>query len=186
MSIQKALSILQTLQDRGVLSSYAVTGAVAALAYIQPTLTQDLDVLVEVSAFDTTKSGLLLTTRLDQALADLGYRERSDVGIVVEGWPIQFIPVASDLDQRAIETAQQIELGNTDHQKVLVLRPEYVVAKALEVGRSKDYDRVEAFLDQSAVDLALLKAVIVEMNLMKNWAAFCARVGRTDILGMTQ
>ena len=66
--MEKALLVVQELQARGRLSRYAVTGAVAALFYIEPTFTQDLDILVEVSAFDDLGSGLLLTTRLDAAL----------------------------------------------------------------------------------------------------------------------
>jgi hypothetical protein len=184
MSLSKALAVVHDLHTSGVISSYAITGAVAALAYIEPTLTQDVDILVEVSAFDQLASGPLMTTKLDSALANLGYTERSDVGIVVEGWPIQFIPVANNLDAVSLENAHLMDINQGNGTKVFVLRPEYVVAKALTIGRPKDFDRVSAFLNQDVVDLLKLRAVILEGNLVGAWQHFCAITRLDDVLGI--
>jgi hypothetical protein len=94
MNMKKAIEVIVSLAQRGVIKDYAITGAVAALAYVEPVSTQDLDILVAVGDFDT-KPGLLLLTPIESALEGLGYTQRSDVGVVVEGWPVQFIPVAS-------------------------------------------------------------------------------------------
>jgi hypothetical protein len=72
---------------------------VAALNHIQPTLTEDLDILVSVGAFEKRESGLILLSPIEKALGDMGYMERSEVGYMIEGWPVQFIL----LDQGAVD-----------------------------------------------------------------------------------
>lgn len=44
--MRDALSILNRLQDDGVLGSYAIGGAMAAMFYAEPVTTFDLDVFV--------------------------------------------------------------------------------------------------------------------------------------------
>ena len=49
MSLQKAIEVVTQLADQGAIKQYAITGAVAALNYIQPTLTEDLGILISVA-----------------------------------------------------------------------------------------------------------------------------------------
>lgn len=163
----------------GAIRQYAIAGAVAALSYIQPMLTEDLDVLVSVADFDEHPSGLILQSGIEAKLAALGYTERSGVGVMVEGWPVQFIPVGSPLDEAALREATEVELEGF---KARFLRPEHLVAKAVSLGRLKDLARVEAFLDQDAVDLAALRPVLAEFGLLGAWKAFCVKAGRSDPL----
>ena len=39
----------------------------------------------------------------------MGYTERTDVGYMIDGWPVQFLPAASALDEEALQ--KLIELG---------------------------------------------------------------------------
>ncbi|HEX3651225.1 MAG TPA: hypothetical protein VHU18_00200 [Rhizomicrobium sp.] len=175
MTIRNALEVVVRLAEQGVIGQYAVAGAVATLNYIQPTLTEDLDILISVADFERREPGLILLTPIEEALARAGYTERRAEGIVVEGWPVQFLRVASDLDAEALADAAEVNLATADGQPLLVrvLRPEHVVATALRIGRLKDLARVEAFLEQDAVDLARLKAVLVRFRLMRAWREFC-------------
>jgi hypothetical protein len=43
----------------------------------------------------------------------MGYTERSDVGYMIEGWPVQFLPVASALDEEALEKANELDIDLT-------------------------------------------------------------------------
>lgn len=181
MSMKRAIEVIVSLAQRGVIKDYAITGAVAALAYVEPVSTQDLDILVSVGDFDT-QSGLLLLTPIESALAKIGYTQRSDVGIVVEGWPVQFIPVASMLDEESLREAVDKKFGAAVNARVL--KPEHIVAKAVAVGRLKDLARVEAFLNVAAVDLVALKAVIERHDLKDAWRTFCLKAGRVDLLGL--
>jgi hypothetical protein len=157
MTLRKTIEVVTKLANQGVIEKYAITGAVAALNYIEPMLTEDLDILASVGSFP-----------LEDALAKLGYTDRKEVGIDVEGWPVQFLPVASKLDAEALEQAAEVEFQSEgdDPIKARILRAEHVVANAVKVGRLKDLARVEAFLDQKAVDLEKLKPVLERHGLM--------------------
>ena len=184
MSLQKTIEIVSKLADQGAIKQYAIAGAVATLNYIQPTLTEDLDILISVADFEH-KSGLILLGPIEAALAKMGYTKRSEVGIWIEDWPVQFLPVASPLDEEALIQAADVEFqGDEGPFKARVLRAEYLVATALKVGRLKDLARIDAFLDQSAVDLRDLKAVLERFDLMPAWNAYCAKAGKLDLLGL--
>lgn len=58
MSLRNTIEVVTRLAESGAIERYAIAGAVAALNYIQPTLTEDLDVLV--SHFESRRSGLIL------------------------------------------------------------------------------------------------------------------------------
>ena len=184
MTIRNALEVVVHLAEQGVIGQYAVAGAVAALNYIQPTLTEDLDILISTADFERRDSGLILLTPIEDALAQAGYTERRAEGIVVEGWPVQFLPVASDLDAEALAEAVEVNLGPPGGKPLLVrvLRPEHIVATALKLGRLKDLARVEAFVEQNAVDLGRLKTVLVRFRLMDAWRDFCKKSSRIDPL----
>src|SRR5260370_17955991 len=109
MPLRKTIEVITKLAAEGAIKQYAIVGAVAALNYIQPTLTEDLDVLVSVGDFERRESGLLTLKPIEAALAKLGYAERSDVGIWIGNWPVQFLPVASALDEEALSQAAEVE-----------------------------------------------------------------------------
>lgn len=67
--------------------------------------------LVSIGDLEERSSGLVLLTPIESALAQMGYSERTDVGIRVEGWPVQFLPAASDLDAAALIEANEIDMG---------------------------------------------------------------------------
>jgi hypothetical protein len=56
MSMRRTIEVITKLAEQGVIQQYAIAGAVAALNYIEPTLTEDLDILVSVADFEH-KSG---------------------------------------------------------------------------------------------------------------------------------
>jgi len=184
MTLRKTIEVIDKLAANDVIEQYAIAGAVAALNYIQPTLTEDLDILVSVGSFEKRPSGLLLLNPIGEALAKLGYGERRDVGILVEGWPVQFLPVASAFDEEALDQAEEVEFqaGTDPPIKTRVLKAVHVVATAVRLGRLKDLARVEAFLDQKAVDLVELQAVLKRHELLPAWKEFCIKAGKPDPL----
>jgi hypothetical protein len=179
MSLRRTIEVISKLAERGVIKRYAIAGAVAALNYIEPTLTDDLDVLISIGDFTKRQSGLILLEPIEKALAEMGYMNRSDVGIVVAGWPVQFLPVASALDEEALDKAIEVEFRSHGEPpiKARCLRAEHVVAIAVKIGRPKDWARVQEFLEQRAVTLASLKRVLERHGLMDDWKRFCRRSG---------
>lgn len=179
MSMRKTIEVVSRLVERGVIKRYAIAGAVAALNYIEPTLTEDLDILISVDDLENHKSGLILLTPIEEALAKMGYTERTDVGIRIEGWPVQFLPVSSALDEEALDQAIEIEIELTGDPplKARCLTAEHIVATAVKVGRLKDWSRIEAFLNAGVVDLDTLKQILERHDLMGAWKSFCFRSG---------
>jgi hypothetical protein len=179
MSMRKTIEVVAKLAELGAFRSYAIAGAVAALNYIEPTLTEDLDILISVGDFERRASGLILLTPIEKALKEMGYADRSDVGFMIEGWPVQFLPAASPLDEEALEEAIEIEIDSIGQLplKARCLRAEHLAAIAVKVGRLKDLARVQAFLEQKAVDLPALKKILIRHGLMQNWLSFCSKAG---------
>jgi hypothetical protein len=184
MSMRKTIEIITRLATEGAIKNYAIAGAVAALNYIEPTLTEDLDILVSTANFEKHQSGLILLTPIERALASMGYTERTDVGFMIEGWPVQFLPVASPLDEEALENASEIDIDVTGNPplKARCLRAEHLVAIAIKVGRLKDLARVQAFLEGDAVDLAALERVLQRHHLVAEWLSFCTKADIEDPL----
>jgi hypothetical protein len=165
MPLRKTIEVVAKLAAEGAIRQYAIAGAVAALNYIQPTLTEDLDILVSVEDLEERASGLVSLRPIEAALARLGYTERSDIGIWIEGWPVQFLPVASTLDEEALSQAAEVEFQSGEGPIVArILRAEHVVATALKLGRLKDLARVEAFLEQGAIRQYAIAGAVAALN----------------------
>lgn len=182
--MKNALQVISRMVADRVVAAYAVTGAVAALNYIEPTLTEDLDILISVEGLDDQpRSGLVTLAPVFAYLRNAGYADLRNEGIVIEGWPVQFLPVANDLDAEGLAEANEIEIESPNGGapvRVRVLRAEHLVATALNVGRPKDLIRITQFLTEQAVDLSLLRAVLGRHKLRHAWSRFCAQTGVRD------
>jgi hypothetical protein len=74
---------------------------------------------------------------------------------------------------RAVEV--DISLPGDPPLKARCLRAEHVVATAVKLGRLKDWARVQAFLEEAAVDLMALQDVLKRHDLMSHWLNFCTK-----------
>jgi hypothetical protein len=93
-----------------------------------------------------------------------GYQEHRKGGLIIEGWPVQFLPVASDLDAEALAQAQEVEIQINEAEGSVwtrILRAENLVAICLRFGRPKDLIRITQFLEEDAVDLPALSGAII-------------------------
>jgi hypothetical protein len=177
------IAVLNRLEAEGVIGRYAITGAVAAYRHISAALTEVLDLLVSIPS--ASPSGLLAVAPIFARLRQLGYADFSHEGIIIEGWPVQFLPVASDLDAEALERAEPVDIpAGTEGVTVQArsLRPEHLVATALKVGRPKDLLRIQQFLEERTVDLVALQDVLRRYGLIKTWRSVCRRLGVDDPL----
>jgi hypothetical protein len=183
--IKSAFQVINRMVADGAIESYAVAGAVAALNYIEPALTEDLDILISVDPATQSASGLVSLEPVFTYLRKAGYTEFRKEGIVIGGWPVQFLPVANDLDAESLARAAEVEIevgGGAPAIKVRTLRAEHVVATALRVDRPKDRIRISQFLAENAVDLAALRAVLDRHGMRAAWSRFCAQTGIPDPL----
>src|SRR5260370_32295095 len=110
MGMKQTIEVINRMEADGIISRYAIAGAVAAYNYVEPALTDDLDIMI---AFETTQaqpqSGLITLGPVFSYLKDKGYSEFQREAVLIEGWAVQFIPVASDLHAEALAKAEPVD-----------------------------------------------------------------------------
>jgi hypothetical protein len=184
MGMKQTLDVLNRMEGEGVIDRYAIGGAVGAYNYIEPAVTEDPDILMSFESSPTApRTGLITLEPILEHLRQKGYSEFHKEGLIIEGWAVQFLPVANDLDAEALAQAEDVEIRinpKEDPVKTRVLRPEHLVATALRIGRPKDLIRITQFLEDQAVEMRALCDVIDRHDLKDAWRAFCRRAGITD------
>ena len=148
----------------GVVENYAVAGAVGAIFYVEAFSTKDLDVLVPMS-----EGRIVIEFPEFEYLKRRGYTEFENEGIVVEGWPVQFLSATTPLEHEAYMKAQVIDVEGVP---VRVARPEHLVAIMVKVGRQKDIARIAMFLSQDAVQMSAVEDVISRHGLSEKWLEY--------------
>lgn len=165
LATTKAIRVINKLRDEGVISKYAIGGAVGALFYIEPTQTEGIDVFIHLEA---GPGALLITTEpITEHLRGMGYVSWSGDKLVIEGWPVQFLPAGTVLEQEAIDRAVGMPVG----EGVLAAVPpaEYLMAIAINLGRPKDVVRLYQFHAWSAYEPAKLAALLAQHGLVAKW-----------------
>jgi len=137
--MKKTIQVINKLKKKGVIQDYAIGGAVASFFYLEATLTEDLDIFIQI---ESTKGEILTLSSLFQSLEDEGYKEFQKEGIVIDKWPVQFLPVTTDLEKEALRNARHEII---EGESVKVFSSEYLMSICLAVGRSKDKIRFEQF-----------------------------------------
>jgi hypothetical protein len=167
--MKKVFQLLNEMVRDGEIPNYAIGGAIGAVFYVEPFATQDVDVYImmeiESGSFVTKIPGW-------DYLRERGYTEIRGEAIVVEDWPVQFIPVSNALDEEAYLNATTLDF---EGEPVRVVLAEHLIAIMLKTGRLKDLVRVQMFLSQEAVDQEILLDIIRRHRLDKQWADFQTR-----------
>src|SRR5947208_2527880 len=99
--MKKTFAVLNEMVADGAIENYAVAGAIGAIFYVEPFSTEDLDVLVMAS-----EDRLVIELPGWDYLKARGYTKIEKEGIVVEGWPLQFLPATAPLECEAYLNAQ--------------------------------------------------------------------------------
>jgi hypothetical protein len=160
---KKTFAVLNQMIADGVVENYAVAGAIGAMFYVEAFATKDLDVFVPI------QGQLIIELPEFEYLKSRGYTQFENEGIVVEGWPLQFLPATTPLEQEAYIKAEVIDV---DGLPVRVARAEHLVAIMLSVGRQKDVARIAMFLSQDAVELSALEDVMSRHGLSEKWQEY--------------
>ncbi len=172
--MEATLAVLNDLVTRGIIEKYAIGGAVGAIFWAEPFDTIDLDVFVFLPA-DSPPLDPLRTVFVD--LHGRGYRFEGEF-LLIEGVPVQFLPAddPKGLTKAALEKAVAVSyLGGAEPVPAWVLSPEYLIAIALDVHRSKDYERIARLLNEAPVNRQLVSELIERFGLAESWTTFTRR-----------
>jgi hypothetical protein len=160
--MEKTISVLNQMQTDGLFEKHAIGGGIAALFYIEPIATFDLDVFVILPS----SSQLLISLMTIYAwLAKRGYRAEKEQ-IIIEGVPVQFIPVYNELIKESVLNAVEKKYGATDTR---ILLPEYLMAIMLQTSRPKDKERFLKFLEDVDISIDLLNSILVRYGLKEKY-----------------
>ena len=161
--MEKTLKVVGKLKKRGIILDYAIGGGIAALYYIEPLLTYDLDIF-----FVPVEDKIAVLAPLYRWLSDKGYGYERE-HIVIEGVPVQFIPVYNDLVREAVGTAREVKYGGT---RTKVLGREFLVAVMLQTYRPKDKERLARIFEESKPDGRKLLGILKRHGLIDRYREF--------------
>jgi hypothetical protein len=154
-----ALAAIERLKTDGIVSDYAIGGAMALVFWSEPIPTFDIDVFVVLAS----ESKLVSLAPVYEWARRNGYREEAE-HIIIAGLPVQVIPAHNELAEEAIVSAAQLDY---EGQPVRVIRPEYLIALYLEPAArtAKRLGRVAVLLEEGNVDRELLNKLLRRYNL---------------------
>lgn len=158
--MKKILEILNDIKVKGLIEDYAIAGGIATIFYTEPVYTYDLDIFIAIRpGFITGK--VISLSPIYECFTGKGYGWKGE-HIIVEGVPVQFILVDSDLEKDALKDVKNIVYEQT---KTKILKPEYLIAIFLKTGRNKDFEKINRMLKQSKIDREFLNKILKKHNL---------------------
>lgn len=166
LSIQEVIGTLDRMAAEGVISGYAIGGAVGATFYLEPVATLDVDVFV---TFAASPGSLLVSPEpIFRYLGAHGGRVEGEY-IHVAGWPVQFLPPTGPLVEEALNEAIIVEVEGTPAR---VFTAEHLAAIALQTGRAKDKARLLQFVESGVLDAERFEAILSRHGLAGAWQRF--------------
>jgi hypothetical protein len=160
--MKDTFAVIHRMKEAGVIENYAVGGAIAAMFYVDPFATEDVDIFFVIRG---AGDALDLLSPIYAYLGTLGY-VADEAMINIEGWSVQFLPVYNPLIEEAVEQAREVEYLQIP---VRVISAEHLVAIMLDTGRPKDYARIARFLELDVLDMASLTDILLRHNLKDKW-----------------
>lgn len=163
--MKKTLQIIDRMHKEGLYKKYAIGGGIASLFYIEPIATFDLDIFV---ILPESEEVLLSLSPLYDWLREKKYKLVKE-HIIIEGIPVQFIPVYNELVKEAVLKAVRKKYEGIS---TVVLKPEYLMAIMLDTNRAKDRERIIKMLDEAEISADLLKTILNAHGLIKAYNNF--------------
>jgi hypothetical protein len=164
--MKATLEIINQMQAEGIIGKYAIGGAVGAIFYLEPLATLDIDIFVSLK--NPRGSSLLTLTPIYDYLTSRGYKAEKEY-MVIEGWPVQFLPPSDALDEEALQQAVKTEVEGVC---AWVLTAEHLVAITLRTARAKDFARILQFVESGVLDSSKLDPILQRHGLLEKWEQF--------------
>ncbi len=162
--MEAVCDMLELLVQDGTIANYAIGGATAAGFHGEPLATRDVDVFVYLEG--QAGSVFLCLEPLYRRLAALGFTEFDEEGIVIAGFPIQFLAPNVGLELEAVEQAMGIEW---DGHRTRVMTPEHLAVIALATGCPKDRARVVYLTHLPQFNRETISTILERHGLVERW-----------------
>lgn len=168
--MERAISVLNDLQECGLVKSYAIGGAIAATFYIEPVLTYDLDVFVLLTGAEIPLAPL---SSIYEALRSRGYSADRE-HMIIEGVPVQLLPAYNPLIEEAVSESKMVTFGAVDTR---VVQAEYLAAIMLQTYRPKDKTRLVQMYSTERFDNLYFGKIVERHGLQERWNEFRRQFG---------
>jgi hypothetical protein len=161
--VEKTLKLIRELKEKKVFRDFSIGGGIATLYYIEPLLTYDLDIF-----FIPIEDSIDVLAPIYDYLKKQGFKAKKEY-VLIEGVPVQFIPVYNDLVKEAVQSSVEVKYGRV---KTRILRLEYLIAIMLQTYRPKDRERLVKIFEEAKIDLRFLKNILKRYGLHKKYLQF--------------
>jgi hypothetical protein len=164
--MKATLEVINAMQKDGIIAKYAIGGAVGATYYLEPSATLDIDIFVALKR--PAGASRLPLAPIYEYLVSRGHQSEKEY-LVIEGWPVQFLPPGDALEEEALEQAVETEVEGT---RTWVITAEHLAAMALKTGRAKDFARLLEFVEAGVLDAKTLDPILERHGLLEKWEQF--------------
>jgi hypothetical protein len=165
--MRQVAQLLNDMLAAGLISNYAVFGAVAQMRYTEAVPTEDADVLVEIPG----SRGPDILAPIFSFCRSRGFHPEGQ-RIRVGEWPVQFIPPFNPLTEMALREGVTEDFEGVP---IRVVRADYLVLIALDAGRPKDIARIMRMVEAGAVTLRGLTPLAQRFGLARKLKHFASR-----------
>jgi hypothetical protein len=169
--MEKVIELLNRMQAEGVIENFAIGGGIAAIYYLPPYNTKDVDVFI--SPVVVSEGGLLSFGRIYSYLHALGYQAEKEY-IRIEDWLVQFLPAAESVQEEAVAQADRVAFAGS---YTSMFSAEHLGAEFLRSGRLKDLTRLLDLLKSEQLDMNIFRAIVSRHGLAEKWEEFVGRYG---------
>ena len=146
------MAVLNQLIKERLIEDYAIGGGIAAIFYIEPILTYDLDVFIRLQKQD----GLQSLSPIYRYLENKGYSVENEQ-VVIEKIPVQFLPAFNELLIDAVSKANKIDYEGIPTK---VMSVEHLLAIMLQASRAKDRERFFKVMEEAKTDRDFLDGIL--------------------------
>jgi hypothetical protein len=167
--MEKVIQVLNRMQADGIIERFAIGGGIAAIHYLEPYLTEDIDVFI--SPVVVGANGLVSFGRIYSYLDELGYKPVREY-ISIEGWLVQFVPASESVQKEAVARADRVAFAG---EYTLIFSAEHLAAELLRSGRLKDLTRVGALLESEQMNMNVFHDIVRRHGLAEKWKEFAGR-----------
>jgi hypothetical protein len=139
MPFVDAIWTLHDLKRRRAIRDYVIIGAVAATAYMEPLLTEDLDIVVLADSDEEYVQDFRRVAEIAEGMEGMH--------LIFGGIPVQMFPsTTKPLYEATLHKARSTRIGGL---RAKLARPEHLILLYLEAFREKDHQRIRTLLPQA-------------------------------------